>query len=622
MKYDLYNDDLLSICKTAPVSDLYDLSGDIREFLIDKVSKTGGHIASNLGIVELSIALMRVFDSPKDKIIYDVGHQSYVHKILTGRASGFDSLRQYKGMSGFPKYRESAHDAYDTGHSSTSVSAAYGMAVARDLSGDDYKVTAVIGDGSFTSGIVYEALNNIGDHQTDINIILNDNGMSISHNVGAMHKYLNKIRASKKYDDAKISVKSVLSSVPVIGGPLSNGIRNSKKKIKFSVLNDEAHIIESLGIKYYGPVDGYDIQDMTDIIRAASEYEGPTLIHVITKKGKGYGFAEKYPRKFHGIGPFDPKTGEAVKKSDAPSYSKVFGKTITALADEDDKVVAIAAAMGTATGLLPFYESDEDRYFDVGIAEEHAVVFAAGLAKQGYKPFVAIYSSFLQRSFDFIMQDVALQRLHVVFAIDRAGLVGADGETHHGIFDISYMNMVPGMTILAPADGNQLAEMIVFSKDMEGPVTVRYPRGSSAGCHLRLARFRGSNTVISEGRDVQILAVGAMLDEALKAAEILKEKGLSVGVTNVAVVKPLDTSWASLDTGLAVTIEDNVISGGFGEAFTSAYRDSGYDILNIAIPDEFIEQGDIPSLRKECGIDAASVAERIEKRINASKEKK
>ena len=615
MRYDLYKDDLLNICKNADVKDLEDLAYDIREFLIDKVSKTGGHIASNLGIVELTIALMRVFDSPRDKIIYDVGHQSYVHKILTGRAAGFDTLRKYKGMSGFPKSRESVHDAYETGHSSTSVSAACGMAVARDLAGDDYKVTAVRGDGSFTNGIVYEALNNIGDRQTDVNIILNDNGMSISHNVGAMHKYLNRIRSSRRYDEAKVSVKSALSNVPVIGRPLSNSIRNSKEKLKFSMLNEEAHIIESLGIKYFGPVDGYDIQEMTDIIRAASEYKGPTLIHVITLKGKGYDWAEKYPRKFHGISAFDPETGEVISKGSAPSFSQVFGETLTELANKDDSIVAIAAAMGTATGLIPFYEAHEERYFDVGIAEEHAVVFAAGLAKQGFKPYVAIYSSFLQRAFDFIMEDVALQDLHVVFAIDRSGLVGADGETHHGIFDISYMNMVPGMTILAPADGNQLSEMLAFAGEMSGPVAIRYPRGSSAGDHLRLARFKGSNTVISEGSDVQILAVGSMLDEALEAADILKKNGISVGVTNVAVVKPLDTSWAALGTKLAVTLEDNVISGGFGEAFTSSFRDAPFDILNIAIPDEFIEHGDIPSLRKECRIDAASSAERIMARL-------
>ena len=521
-------------------------------------------------------------------------------------------------MSGFPKSRESEHDAYETGHSSTSVSAAYGMAVARDLAGEDYKVTAVIGDGSFTNGIVYEALNNIGDSKTDVNIILNDNGMSISHNVGAMHRYLNRIRSSKKYDEAKLSVKSALSNVPVIGRPLSRSIKNSKEKIKYSVLTDEAHIIESLGVKYFGPVDGYDIQELTDIIKAASEYKGPTLIHVITLKGKGYDWAEKYPRKFHGISAFDPETGEVISKGSAPSFSKVFGETLTSLASKDESVVAIAAAMGTATGLIPFYDAHEERYFDVGIAEEHAVVFAAGLAKQGFKPYVAIYSSFLQRAFDFIIEDVALQDLHVVFAIDRAGLVGADGETHHGIFDLSYMNMVPGMTILAPADGNQLSEMLEFAKDMSGPVAIRYPRGSSEGEHLRLPRFRGSNNILSEGRDVQILAVGAMLDEAIAAAEILRENGISAGVTNVAVVKPLDTSWSSIGAGLVATLEDNVISGGFGEAFTSAYKDSPFDIISIAIPDEFIEHGDIPSLRKECGIDAASAAERIMERLGRS----
>ena len=610
MKYDLYNDDLINICKTASISELDELSEEIRQFLVEKVSKTGGHLASNLGIVELSIALIRVFDCPRDKIIYDVGHQSYVHKILTGRAKGFDTLRQYGGMSGFPKSRESEYDAYDTGHSSTSVSAAYGMAVARDIAGDDYNVTAVIGDGSFTSGIVYEALNNIGANRTDINIILNDNGMSISRNVGAMSKYLTKVRSSRKYDQAKVSVKSALDNVPVVGKPISSSIRNSKKKLKYSVLGEEAHIIEDLGIKYFGPVDGYDIREMSEIIQAASEYNGPTLIHVITTKGKGYEWAEKYPRKFHGIGPFDVETGEP-KSSGGTSYSKVFGETVTSLASKDDKIVAIAAAMGTATGLLPFYEAHPDRYFDVGIAEEHAVVFAAGLAKCGYKPVVAIYSSFLQRSFDFIIEDVALQDLHVVFAVDRAGLVGADGETHHGQFDLSYFSMIPGMTVLAPADGNQLAEMLEFAVDMDGPVAIRYPRGSADSSHLRMKRFKGANNVISTGKDVTLLAVGAMLDEAIAAAEILKAAGYDTGIINVAVVKPLDTGWANLDTGLVVTIEDNVITGGFGQQFDAAYNGASYDIINVAIPDDFVTHGDVATLRKECGIDAQSIADKV-----------
>lgn len=610
MKYDLYKDDLLNICKNASIDELYDLSSDIREFLIEKVSKTGGHLASNLGIVELSIALMRVFDSPKDKIIYDVGHQSYVHKILTGRAKGFDTLRQYKGMSGFPKCRESEHDIYETGHSSTSVSAAYGMAVARDLAGEDYEVTAVIGDGSFTSGIVYEALNNIGDHKTKVNIILNDNGMSIAHNVGALHRYFNKIRSSKKYDEAKISVKSALGNVPLVGKPISKGLKNSKEKLKYSVLSEEGHIIEALGIKYFGPVDGYNINDMVNIIKAASEYDGPTLIHVLSQKGKGYEYAEKYPRKFHGISAFDPETGEVISSGGA-SYSKVFGDTLTKLAADNEKILAVVAAMGTATGLLPFYNAHEERFFDVGIAEEHAVVFAAGLAKSGYTPVVAIYSSFLQRAFDYLIEDVALQELHVVFALDRAGLVGQDGETHHGQFDLSYLNMIPGMTILTPADGNQLSEMLEFAINMDGPVAIRYPRGSSEGDHLRLARFKGSNNTISQGTDVQILAVGAMLDEAIKASEILKKQGISCGITNIAVVKPMDTSFGNFDTKLIVTLEDNVIRGGFGETFSAEYKDESYRILNIAIPDSFVEHGDVASLRKQCGIDAESIARRI-----------
>ncbi|MBQ3291739.1 MAG: 1-deoxy-D-xylulose-5-phosphate synthase [Mogibacterium sp.] len=612
MQFDLYNDDLINICKTASVPELEELCEEIRQFLVEKVSKTGGHLASNLGIVELTVALMRVFDAPRDKIIYDVGHQTYVHKILTGRAKGFDTLRQYGGMSGFPKSRESEYDTYDTGHSSTSVSAAYGIAVGRDLAGDDYNVIAVIGDGSFTNGVVYEALNNIGANRTNVNIILNDNGMSISHNVGALSKYLNRVRSSQKYDQAKVSVKSALDNVPVIGGLLSSGLRSSKQKLKYTVLGEEGHLIEDLGIKYFGPVDGYDIRHMSEILKAAADYDGPTLIHVITTKGKGYEWSEKYPRKFHGIGPFDTQTGEAVGSGSAPSYSKVFGEKLTSLADKDDKIVAVAAAMGTATGLIPFYEAHTERYFDVGIAEEHAVVFAAGLAKAGFKPVVAIYSSFLQRAFDYLIEDIALQDLHVVFAVDRAGLVGSDGETHHGQFDLSYFTMIPGMTVLAPADGHQLAEMLEFAVDMEGPVAIRYPRGSSAGNHLRLRKFKGSNSVISTGKDITILAVGAMLDEALAASEKLKASGFDTGVINVAVVKPLDTSWSNLDTKLVITIEDNVLSGGFGESFTSAYHDSDFDIINIAIPDKFVSHGDIPSLRRECGIDAGSIVRKAE----------
>ena len=612
MKYDLLNDDLLNICKNANINDLYDLSSDIREFLLDKVSKTGGHLASNLGIVELSIVLMRVYDSPKDKIIYDVGHQSYVHKILTGRANQFDTLRQFKGLSGFPKSRESVHDAYDMGHSSTSISAADGIAIARDLNGDDYNVVAVIGDGSMTGGIVYEALNNIGAKQTNVKIILNDNGMSISHNVGAASKYLAKIRSSEVYDRTKIGVKSALHNVPVVGDAISEGLRSSKETIKNSILNENGRIFEDLGITYLGPIDGYNIQDMVDVMNASNLIDGPTIIHVITKKGKGYVPSEKFPRKFHGIGPFDIQTGNILSSSNAKSYSTVFGEKITSLAKENKRIIAIAAAMGTATGLLPFYNEYPQRYFDVGIAEEHAVVFAAGLAKSGYIPVVAIYSSFLQRAYDYIIEDVALQNLHVIFAVDRAGLVGNDGETHHGIFDLSYLSSIPNMTIFAPSDGYQLEEMLEFSISIDGPVAIRYPRGSSSSNHVRLKPFVGNNYVLSKGRDITLIATGVMLDEALKVADELKESNYDVGIIYSPVVKPIDTSWHNLNTKLVVTLEDNETQGGFASLFNNEYINDEFDVINIGINDSFVEHGSVKELRNNCNIDSKSIIERVE----------
>ena len=611
MKYDLEHDNLINECKTATYEELDSLAADIREFLLDKVSKTGGHLASNLGIVELSIALTRVYNMPDDKIIYDVGHQSYVHKILTGRANQFDTLRQYSGLSGFPKSRESVYDAYDTGHSSTSISAAYGMALARDLKGDNNEVVAVIGDGSLTGGIVYEALNNIGANQTNVKIILNDNGMSISKNVGAASKYLAKIRSSEVYDKTKTSLKSALKDVPVVGDALYEGIKNSKEKFKYSLMGEEGHIFEDLGITYLGPVDGYNISDMVQVIQAANQINGPTIIHVITKKGKGYEWAEKYPRKFHGIGPFDVATGNLLSSSNEPSYSEVFGNTITKLAADNKQIVAIAAAMGTATGLLPFWGEYPDRYYDVGIAEEHAVVTAAGLAKSGYIPIVAIYSSFLQRAFDYIVQDVALQNLHVIFAIDRAGLVGNDGETHHGQFDIAYMSLIPNMTILTPCDGKQLEEMLAAAVELEGPVAIRYPRGSSVGNHNELPPFNGKNVTLSEGSDITILSVGTMLDESLQAAEMLRKQGYSVGVKDIAVVKPLDLSLKDINSKLVVTVEDGVIQGGFGSSFNNEFNNSAFDIINIGIPDSFIYQGKVSELRSDCGIDAISIAEKV-----------
>ena len=612
MKYDLINEDLLNICKKASYPELDELCSDIREFLIDKVSKTGGHLASNLGIVELSVALMRVFDSPKDKIIYDVGHQSYVHKILTGRAGKFDTLRQYKGLSGFPKSVESEHDAYNTGHSSTSLSAAYGIATARDLKGEDFDVVAVIGDGSMTGGIVYEALNNIGANQTNMNIILNDNGMSISHNVGAMSKYLTHLRASKTYDQAKVTLKSALNSVPVVGGKVATSLKNSKDKLKFQLINDRGHVIEDLGIKYFGPVDGYNIEEMTKILKAAAKYDGPTLVHVITTKGKGYKWSEKYPRRFHGIGPFDKDTGNILSSTNEISYSEVFGRKINELAFNDKTICAIAAAMGTATGLGTFWESHPERYFDVGIAEEQAVVFSAGLAKEGFKPVVAIYSSFLQRAIDFIIDDVAIQNLNVTFAIDRAGIVGADGETHHGIFDLSYLGMIPNMKIFAPADGNQLEDALDYAMNIDGPVAIRYPRGSAESKHLRIKTNPNKNSILSHGKDVMLLAVGSMLDDAIDAAEQLRKKGFDVGVINVFNVKPLDKTLGNLDTKLVVTIEDNVKRGGFGESFNAEFINYDYDILNIAIDDQFVSHGSVKELKKDVEIDAKSIVRKVQ----------
>lgn len=611
MKFDLENDNLITVCKNASYDELDDLALQIRDFLIEKVSVTGGHLASNLGIVELSIALTRVYDLPKDKIIYDVGHQAYVHKILTGRANRFDTLRQYKGLSGFPKSHESEYDAYDTGHSSTSISAAYGMAVARDLKGEDNNIVAVIGDGSMTGGIVYEALNNIGANKTNVKIILNDNGMSISHNVGAASKFLAKIRSSHVYDSTKASVKSALNKGSVMGSKIYDSLKSSRDSIKYSIMGEEAHIFEDLGITYLGPVNGYNIQDIEEVIKASNLIDGPTIIHVITKKGKGYEYAEKYPRKFHGIGPFDKMTGNLLSSNNDPSFSDIFGKKITEIAHKNNTVTAIAAAMGTATGLLPFYKEFPERYFDVGIAEEHAVVFAAGQAKSGFTPVVAIYSSFLQRAIDYIIEDVALQDLHVVFAVDRAGLVGNDGETHHGQFDISYLSMIPRMIILAPANCYQLEEMLEYAVSIKGPVAIRYPRGSSVFEHARLKPFNGEDIILSTGSDITILSVGTMLDDAIFAAQILKNNGFSVGITDVAVVKPISDNWYNLDTRLVVTVEDGIVNGGFGSQFNDKYKNEKFDIINIGIPDRFISHGKVSELRLECGLDGDSIARKV-----------
>lgn len=613
MLYDLEKEDLISIIKNSDYGDLEALAREIRDFLVEKVSKTGGHLASNLGIVETTIALHKVYDTAVDRVIFDVGHQSYVHKIITGRAGAFDTLRKYKGLSGFPKSRESIHDAYDTGHSSTSISAAMGYATARDLRNEDYQVVAVIGDGAMTGGLVYEALNNIGASGTNIKIVLNDNGMSIAKNVGAMSRHLNNLRTSKNYTRMKENIRGALDNIPVVGQRVSDTISHTKNKIKYSLLDEQGVLFEDLGIKYIGPVDGYDLPALVEAYTAANQYDGPTLVHVITKKGKGYYWSEKYPRKFHGIAPFDADNGNILSSPSGPSYSKVFGDKLVELARADESIVAISAAMGTATGLGPFYKEFEPRFFDVGIAEAHAVVFAAGMAKAGMTPVVAIYSSFLQRAFDQLIEDICLQNLHVVFAVDRAGLVGADGETHHGMFDLSYLNMIPNMKILCPADGNQLEEMLEYAvHQYDGPIAIRYPRGSSQGNHLRLKPFTGENTVLSVGKDVTILAVGAMLDTGIEAARLLREHGFDAGVTAINVVKPMDAAVVNSETKLVVTLEDNTIIGGFSDEFDRVNREKAFGILNFALPDQFIEQGSIPELREECAMTPEDVVKGVE----------
>lgn len=613
MLYDLEKEDLISIIKNSDYGDLEALAREIRDFLVEKVSKTGGHLASNLGIVETTIALHKVYDTAVDRVIFDVGHQSYVHKIITGRAGAFDTLRKYKGLSGFPKSRESIHDAYDTGHSSTSISAAMGYATARDLRNEDYQVVAVIGDGAMTGGLVYEALNNIGASGTNIKIVLNDNGMSIAKNVGAMSRHLNNLRTSKNYTRMKENIRGALDNIPVVGQRVSDTISHTKNKIKYSLLDEQGVLFENLGIKYIGPVDGYDLPALVEAYTAANQYDGPTLVHVITKKGKGYYWSEKYPRKFHGIAPFDADNGNILSSPSGPSYSKVFGDKLVELARADESIVAISAAMGTATGLGPFYKEFEQRFFDVGIAEAHAVVFAAGMAKAGMTPVVAIYSSFLQRAFDQLIEDICLQNLHVVFAVDRAGLVGADGETHHGMFDLSYLNMIPNMKILCPADGNQLEEMLEYAvHQYDGPIAIRYPRGSSQGDHLRLKPFTGENTVLSVGKDVTILAVGAMLDTGIEAARLLREHGFDAGVTAINVVKPMDAAAVNSETKLVVTLEDNTIIGGFSDEFDRVNREKAFGILNFALPDQFIEQGSIPELREECAMTPEDVVKGVE----------
>lgn len=584
------------------------LAGQIREFLVDNISRTGGHLASNLGVVELSIALHKVFDTPEDQLIWDVGHQSYVHKILTGRADNFITLRQFGGMSGFPKVKESPYDTFDTGHSSTSISIAAGMAAARDLNKDDYHVAAIIGDGSLTGGIAYEALNNVGASHSNVIVILNDNGMSIEPNTGGVSKHLSKLRSSEKYNDFKRNLKSNVSKLPVVGKAAVSSLMHIRDTIKYAMI--EGAMFESIGFKYFGPIDGHDFDELFETLEAAKSVDGPVVVHVVTQKGKGYINAESNPSKFHGTGPFDKTTGNPLKSSSGISYSAVFGNKLKEIAEKNSNVVAISAAMLEGTGLSGFSKAFPERTFDVGIAEGHAVTFAAGMATKGFRPFVAVYSTFLQRAYDQIIQDVALQDLPVIFGIDRAGIVGADGETHHGMFDISYLTHIPNMTVLAPADKGELEAMMDYAMTLDGPVSIRYPRGNAPD--LDLGGDMDRSFVVNKGADVEIWSAGNMLETALNAAELLREKGIDAGVINTRILKPLDIEAieeSAARTKLIVTLEDNVISGGFGQAVAVELKNT--DILNLGWPDEFIEHGTSQELYEKYGLDPQSIAERI-----------
>ena len=608
--------------KDLKPEELPELAQEIRKFLVEKISKTGGHLASNLGVVELTMAMHLVFDLPKDKIIWDVGHQSYTHKILTGRKDGFDDLRKYGGMSGFPKRKESACDAFDTGHSSTSISAGLGYVCARDLQREDYSVISVIGDGSLTGGMAYEALNNASTLKKNFIIVLNDNHMSISENVGGMSDYLAKLRTADFYTDLKKGVTNVLHNVPVVGDPVIERIRKTKSSLKQLIV--PGMFFEDMGITYLGPIQGHNIPTMVRAFKEARKIEGPVLLHVITKKGKGYGPAEEKPEKFHGIGPFRVETGEPENPKKKDTYTDIFCKVMCDEAARNDKLAAITAAMEDGTGLAGFRKKYPDRFFDVGIAEEHAVTFAAGLAAGGIKPVFAVYSSFLQRAYDQMIHDVALQNLPVMFAVDRAGLVGNDGETHQGIFDLSYLSTIPNMVVLSPKHKWELADMIRFGIAYDGPVAIRYPRGSACDAcpEFRSPVVYGKSEMLYEEREIAVIFVGHMFGEALEVRKQLKEAGYHCSLVNARFVKPLDTEMLDHLTEqhkLIVTIEENVRSGGFGEHVTEYLMRTGSDtrVQILALPDEYIEHGNVEVLRKETGLDVETMTAKIRKLYEA-----
>jgi 1-deoxy-D-xylulose-5-phosphate synthase len=603
------------IKKLAPV-EIELLAEEIREFLINKISVTGGHLASNLGVVELTMALHLSFQLPNDKIVWDVGHQSYTHKILTGRKAGFDELRKYGGLSGFPKRNESACDSFDTGHSSTSISAALGLVEASQILGNDNYVVAVIGDGALTGGMAYEALNNAARLKRNFIIVLNDNNMSISENVGAVSQYLSNIRTADAYTDLKSGVADTLSKIPIYGEKVVGQIRKTKNGIKQLVI--PGMLFENMGITYLGPVDGHNVDRMVKIFNEAKKLNQAVIVHVKTNKGKGYVPAERHPARFHGAEPFKIDTGLPANKRAKANYSDIFSTVMRKLGDRDDKVVAITAAMPDGTGLKRFKNMFPDRFFDVGIAEEHAVTFAAGLAAGGLKPIFAVYSSFLQRAYDQILHDVCIQNLHVIFAIDRAGLVGSDGETHQGLFDISYLTSIPNMNIMAPKNKWELSDMLKFAVDFNAPIAIRYPRGEA---YDGLKGYRapivyGKSEVIFDESDIALVAAGSMVKTANEVREELKEIGYNCSLVNARFIKPIDEEnilELVKDHKLIVTLEENVKNGGFGEKILQFISECHIkiNVLIIAIPDEYVEHGNVEILKKEVGIDKESILKKV-----------
>ncbi len=604
--------------KALDLDQLEQLAGELRETIIATVAQNGGHLGSSLGVVELTLAIHKVFNSPQDRIIWDVGHQAYGHKLLTGRLEQFASLRQFNGLSGFPKREESEHDAFDVGHASTSISAALGMSAGIDIQQGDERVVAVIGDGSLTAGMAFEALNHAGHLKKNLIVILNDNEMSISANVGALSSFLSRKMTSDLFLRFKKETENILNYVPGFGKDLVNIAKRAEESFKGFMT--PGMLFEAFGFDYFGPLDGHNLTEMIETLGNLRNIDGPVLLHVATRKGKGYAPAEEEPAKFHGVGPFDPETGQLIAgKPGAVSYTGVFGQTLLEMAAEDERIVAISAAMPAGTGLSNFAEAFPERFFDVGIAEQHAVTFAAGLACRGLRPVVAIYSTFVQRAYDNVLHDVCLQKLPVSFALDRGGLVGADGPTHHGVFDLSYLRHIPNLVLMAPRNELELKRAMKTAFEHDGPFAYRYPRGNGEGLSLAQpveALPIGKGEILREGKDAAIIAVGNMVGEALRAAEILAEQGIDLLVADARFVKPLDRAMILDIAGrvpLLLSAEENALAGGFGSAILELLADNGVGmpLLRIGIPDQFVEQGTQTELRELLRIDAASIASRI-----------